>query len=184
MKNWESFQKGKPWPKGCLSSGLFHCFLNDWTEIQWKREEKKGGERKGGRDEKDEFRELNASLTKRRRSYLMLIIKAGFEHRRRFYYFPTPLEPSPCDNPPLHPCKLSAWAKANKNSPVRGKRGPATAPLFWWGDTSLCINCIPPSLPQLWWTRAGPRHKARWASSSHCPTLCLVQMTEIRRILL
>lgn len=47
-------------------------------------------------------------LHKRRCSYLMLVIKAGFEHGRRFCYFPTALEPSPCDSPPLHPGKLSA----------------------------------------------------------------------------
>ena len=75
----------------------------------------------------------------------MLIIKAGFEHGRCFCYFPTPLEPSPCDSPPLHPGKLSAWAAANKNSPVRGKWGPASAPLLWWEDTSLCISSSPPN---------------------------------------
>lgn len=74
----------------------------------------------------------------------MLVIKAGFEHGRRFCYFPTPLEPSPCDSPPLHPGKLSAWTAANKNSPVRGKWGPASARRSWWGDTSLCISSRPP----------------------------------------
>lgn len=83
-------------------------------------------------------------LHKRRCSYLMLVIKAGFEHGRRFCYFPTPLEPSPCDSPPLHPGKLSAWTAANKNSPVRGKWGPASARRSWWGDTSLCISSRPP----------------------------------------
>lgn len=86
-----------------------------------------------------------ASLTQRRCSYLMHIIKAEFEDGRRFYYFPTPLEPTPCDSPPLHPGKLSAWAVANKNSSVRGKWGPASAPLLWWGDTSLCIISSPPN---------------------------------------
>lgn len=75
----------------------------------------------------------------------MLVIKAGFEHGRRFCYFPTPLEPSPCDSPPLHPGKLSAWTAANKNSPVRGKWGPASARRSWWGDTSLCISSRPPT---------------------------------------
>lgn len=75
----------------------------------------------------------------------MFIIKAGFEHGRCFCYFPTPLEPSPCDSPPLHPGKLSAWTAANKNSPVRGKWGPASAPRLWWGDTSLCISSSPPN---------------------------------------
>lgn len=75
----------------------------------------------------------------------MLVIKAGFEHGRRFCYFPTPLEPSPCDSPPLHPGKLSAWTAANKNSPVRGKWGPASARRSWWGDTSLCIRSSPPA---------------------------------------
>lgn len=42
-------------------------------------------------------------------------------------FFPTPLEPTPCDSPPLHPSKLFAWVPANKNSPVRAKRGPAAA---------------------------------------------------------
>lgn len=94
--------------------------------------------------EQSAHRAPNALLTQRKCSYLMLIIKAGFEHGRRFCYFPTPLEPSPCDSPPLHPGKLSAWAAANKNSPVRGMWGPASAPLLWWGDTSLCISSSPP----------------------------------------
>lgn len=53
-------------------------------------------------------RSPNTLLTQTRCSYLMLIFKAGFEHGRRVCYFPTPLEPSPCDSPPLHPGKLSA----------------------------------------------------------------------------
>lgn len=133
-----------PWPKGCLSVGLFNWFLKQDARQGCKElgRNQKRGKAKAARGTR---RVPNASLTQRRCSYLMLIIKAGFEHGRCFCYFPTPLEPSPCDSPLLHPCKLSAWATANKNSPVRGKRGPAWAPLLWWGDTSLCISSNPPN---------------------------------------
>lgn len=136
-----------PWPKGCLSVGLFNWLSNKTPDKAVENQ----GEKEGTKREKKRkarrgtCRAPNASLTQRRCSYLMLIIKAGFEHGRRSCYFPTPLEPSPCDSPPLHPSKLSAWVAANKNSPVRGKWGPASAPLLWWGDTSLCISSSPPN---------------------------------------
>lgn len=111
------------------------------------------------RNQREENKGLaNALLTQRRCSYLMLIIKTGFKHGRCFCYFPTPLEPSPCDSPPLHPGKLFAWTAANKNSPVRGMWGPAPAPLLRWEDTSLCISS---SLPKAIICKCGPLHKEK-----------------------
>lgn len=107
----------------------------------------------------------------------MLVIKAGFEHGRRFCYFPTPLEPSPCDSPPLHPGKLSAWTAANKNSPVRGKWGPASARRSWWGDTSLCISSSRPPPPLAHHLQV----RRTWPLSGERPVEVNVAEEEVRR---
>lgn len=93
-----------------LVSQIIQLILKQDSRHGWRKSErgkKRPKERKGKTKEKGTCTVPNASLTQRC-SYLMLIIKAGFEHGRRFCYFPTPLEPSPCDSPPLHPGKLSA----------------------------------------------------------------------------
>lgn len=96
------------WP---LSVGLSHQFSN-----KTQRREQVKLEMSKERGEMERW----ASFFLRTHSYLMFIIRSRVRAQKdAVAIFPTPLEPTPCDSPALHPGELSAWAPANKNSAAR-----------------------------------------------------------------
>lgn len=105
--------------EGPLSVGLFHQFSN-----KTQRREQENLEMSKERQDIEQALSFILFACLRTHSYLMFIIRSTVRAQKdAVAIFPTPLEPTPCDSPPLHPSELSTRAPMNKNSPARAQPG-------------------------------------------------------------